>query len=57
VTFTLHNYWAKRDYTYQLDDFCDLGIAVCVAYWMWQYQAWSDNLRDPVAKPFVKTKD
>lgn len=31
---TLHNWLTKRDYSYQIDDLCDLVIVVLIASWI-----------------------
>ena len=41
IAFTAHNWLTKRDYTYSLDDMCDIGIATCVAIWVYLIEAWS----------------
>lgn len=32
----------KRDYSYSVDDFCDLGLAFCILFWVFKYANWSD---------------
>ena len=34
ILFSVHNYLTKRDYTIQLDDYCDFGIVICVFTWI-----------------------
>ena len=41
IAFTAHNWLTKRDYTYSLDDMCDIGIATCVAIWVYLIESWS----------------
>ena len=37
LLFTLHNYLTKRDYSYSIDDLCDLGLATCICVWVYYY--------------------
>ncbi len=41
LLFSIHNVLTKRDYTYSVDDFCDLGLGVCVGVWIYMYITWS----------------
>ena len=41
ISFSVHNYLTKRDYTYSIDDFCDLGISICAIVWIYTYFEWS----------------
>lgn len=41
ILFTVHNNLTKRDYTYSIDDLCDLGIATCVAVWIYVKIKWT----------------
>ena len=46
VFFTIHNHLTKRDYTYSIDDICDLAIAICVGVWIYTYESWNDYVID-----------
>ena len=37
LLFTLHNRLTKRDYSYSIDDFCDLGLAACIFVWVYVF--------------------
>ena len=37
---TIHNKLTKRDYSFSIDDFFDLGIAVCVGVWIYTVTSW-----------------
>ena len=41
ILFTVHNYLTKRDYSYSIDDICDLGILICIIVWVYTYFHWS----------------
>jgi len=47
VIFSVHNVLTKRDYTYQIDDFFDLIIAVCVGMWVYLVFIWSNQYVSP----------
>lgn len=50
ITFTVHNYLTKRDYTYSIDDICDLGITCCAIVWIVTYYDWSSQ---PYSEPWI----
>ena len=56
VTFTVHNYLTKRDYSYSIDDICDLGILVCVIVWFYTFIEWSTLPKIEGTETFVITK-
>ena len=37
IFVTLHNWLTKRDYTYQIDDFCDLVYICLIITWIMDY--------------------
>ena len=41
LLFTVHNYLTKRDYSYSIDDICDLGLLICIIVWVYTYFSWS----------------
>lgn len=41
LLFTVHNYLTKRDYSYSIDDICDLGLLICIIVWVYTYFHWS----------------
>jgi len=46
----------KRDYSYQLDDLCDMAISICVGIWTYTYYTWNQELQDPDDGKFARTK-
>ena len=56
LLFTVHNYLTKRDYTYSIDDICDLGILICIIVWIYTYIAWSSEPVGDYAKAYATTK-
>lgn len=40
LLFTIHNYLTQRDYTYSIDDACDIILLGTVTYWILQYTRW-----------------
>ena len=46
ITYSVHNYLTRRDYTYSIDDLSDLVVAVCVSVWIWTYVEWADVVTD-----------
>ena len=42
LLFKIHNYLTKRDYTYTIDDICDVAIAICISVWIYTYQEWKE---------------
>ena len=43
--FTVHNYLTNRDYSYSIDDLCDLMLLGSVSFWLNLYRTW-DTLDD-----------
>ena len=43
VLFSLHNFLTGRDYTFSIDDMCDLGVAISVIIWYLTYVIWSNK--------------
>ena len=41
LLYSVHNKLTKRDYTFMIDDFCDLGLTTCVGIWIYTYISWS----------------
>ena len=41
IMFTIHNYMTMRDYSYSIDDICDLAIAICIGIWTYTYMTWT----------------
>ena len=46
VTFSAHNYLTRRDYSYSIDDICDLVVFVCLFVWIYTYFDWKDIVDD-----------
>lgn len=46
VTFSVHNYLTRRDYSYSIDDICDLVVFVCLIIWIYTYFDWSQISED-----------
>ena len=55
VAFTVHNLLTKRDYSYSIDDICDIGLLVCDIVWFYTYMAWSSLPKDEGTETFVQT--
>ena len=55
VSFTVHNYLTKRDYSYSIDDICDFGILVCVIVWFYTFIEWSTLPKDEGSESYVIT--
>ena len=34
LLFALHNWLTNRDYSYSLEELCDVGITACVCVWI-----------------------
>lgn len=43
LLFTLHNFLTKRDYTYSIDDICDVGLAGCILLWVYNFFAYQSE--------------
>ena len=46
ISFTVHNYLTKRDYSYSTDDICDLSLAICIIIWIVKWYE-SQNIEHP----------
>ena len=38
--FSVHNYLTQRDYTYSIDDACDILLLGTVSFWIYTFVAW-----------------
>lgn len=41
---TIRNMLTKSDYTFAIDDMCDIGIAACTATQLYLYLSWSGEV-------------
>lgn len=53
LLFTVFKSLTKRDYSYQIDDFCDLAITGLILFWLYMYMAYS-NTDDPEVTEFTE---
>ena len=37
ILYTIHNYLTKRDYSYSIEDICDLSIGICIGIWIYSF--------------------
>lgn len=52
VASSVHNILSKRDYSYSIDDWSDIALAICIFIWIYTYLLWREESAMPGLEDF-----
>lgn len=57
LLFSVHNWLTNRDYSYSIDDLCDLMLLAIVSYWLHLYNTWVSEAMSSGHYPLVQSTE